>query len=140
MEKVIFWFRQDLRLSDNPALSAALRNDRQVIPLYIHSDNDNEDWRPGAANRWWLHQSLESLSADIKTRGSQLVIKKGSSIDVIRKLIKNTNATALYANTLYEPDHIKRDDAIRLALENMGVGFHCYHGNLLCPRPRNGKN
>ena len=139
MERVIFWFRQDLRLSDNPALSFALQNNRQVIPLYIYNDDDNRDWQLGAASRWWLHQSLESLGADIRTRGSQLIIKKGPPLEVLRKLIKHTNATAIYANTLYEPENFKRDDAIRSTLERMDIGFHCYHGNLLCP-PSHVKN
>ena len=135
METVIFWFRQDLRLSDNPALSAALQNKRQVIPLFIHSDhndNDNIEWQPGAASRWWLHRSLESLSADIKARGSQLILKKGPPLEVLRKLIKQTRATAIYINTLYEPEYSKRDETIRSALENEGIDFHYHHCNLLC--------
>ena len=67
METVIFWFRQDLRLSDNPALNAALQKKRHVIPLFIHSahsahsdnsahsDKSGDDkikWQPGAASRW----------------------------------------------------------------------------------------
>ena len=65
METVIFWFRQDLRLSDNPALNAALQKKRHVIPLFIHSahsahsDKSGDDkikWQPGAASRWWLQR------------------------------------------------------------------------------------
>ncbi len=60
MQPVIVWFRQDLRLADNPALAAAARSGRPIIALFV-LDLDDEmpgDWRMGAASRWWLHGSL----------------------------------------------------------------------------------
>ena len=54
----IVWFRRDLRLADNPALSAATLAAQRVIALYVHSPEEEAEWRPGAASNWWLHHSL----------------------------------------------------------------------------------
>ena len=53
----IHWFRQDLRLSDNPSLSAAAANGA-VLPVYILDDANAGDHRMCGASRWWLHHSL----------------------------------------------------------------------------------
>ena len=58
----IVWFRHDLRLDDNPALAAAARRG-SVVPVFIWAPEEERPWEPGAASRWWLHQSLERLAA-----------------------------------------------------------------------------
>ena len=63
---VIVWFRQDLRLGDNPALQAALDLDRPIVPVYIRDDTAAGRWQPGGASRWWLHGSLGCLDADLR--------------------------------------------------------------------------
>ena len=58
----IVWFRDDLRLADNPALRAALDRDEPIIGLYV-LDEESDGIRPlGGAAKWWLHGSLTSLS------------------------------------------------------------------------------
>ena len=58
----LVWFRHDLRLDDNPALAAAAARGA-VVPVFIWAPNEEAPWEPGAASRWWLHQSLEKLAA-----------------------------------------------------------------------------
>ena len=55
----IVWFRNDLRLSDNPALFHAAAKG-QVIPIYIWDEINPGDWTPGAASRGWLHCALKA--------------------------------------------------------------------------------
>jgi len=50
----IIWFRQDLRLHDNPALAAGIRRAGWILPLYILSEEEEGDWPSGGASRWWL--------------------------------------------------------------------------------------
>ncbi|UCE62968.1 MAG: deoxyribodipyrimidine photo-lyase, partial [Nitrospirota bacterium] len=57
----IVWFRNDLRLEDNPALQAASAYGGPVVPLYIWETDESEAWPMGSASQWWLHQSLVSL-------------------------------------------------------------------------------
>ena len=65
---VIVWFRQDLRLADNPALDAAARQGQPILPIYILDDENAGEWAMGAASRWWLHQSLEKLNVSLQGR------------------------------------------------------------------------
>ena len=78
----LVWFRQDLRLADNPALSQALSAHSAVIPVFIQSPDEEGDWPAGGATRWWLHHSLESLDRDLREKGSRLVLRSGAALDV----------------------------------------------------------
>lgn len=123
----ILWFRRDLRLADNPALASALRECQQVVPVYIDAPDEEAPWQPGAASRWWLHESLRALSGRIEARGSRLIIRRGHSLGVLRALIANTGATHCYWNRLYEPAAMARDRAIKQVLRGQGV--HCQSHN-----------
>ena len=65
----IVWFRNDLRISDNPALLAAARSGAPLVALYILDDESPGEWRTGAAARWWLHHSLAALAQSLAGRG-----------------------------------------------------------------------
>ena len=70
-QHIIVWFRQDLRLNDNPALESALNSNAAVIPVYI---NDTSSGRPaGAMGLWWRDASLAKLDAALRARGSRLI-------------------------------------------------------------------
>jgi deoxyribodipyrimidine photo-lyase len=112
---VILWFRNDLRLNDNPALHAAAATGAPIIPLYIF-----DDAHMGAASKWWLHHSLKSLDAPIVTR-------KGDALKILRDIIKETGATQVFWNRLYEPNAIVRDTKIKSALDNA----QSFKGNIL---------
>lgn len=70
----IVWFRQDLRLQDNPALRAALNRGGPVVPPYILDAAGDGRWPIGGAARWWLHHSLAALDASLRERGSRLIL------------------------------------------------------------------
>ena len=101
-DPVILWFRQDLRLHDQPALIAAA-HEGPVIPVYILDDETPGDWRIGGAQRWWLHHSLTSLAADLKDKGSRLILRRGRAADELAKLVEQTGATRVHALRHYEP-------------------------------------
>ena len=77
-DPVILWFRQDLRLADQPALVAAAK-EGPVVPVYILDDETPGDRRMGGASRWWLHHSLAALDADLREHGSRLILRRGRS-------------------------------------------------------------
>ena len=74
---IIVWFRDDLRLSDHPALAQAAATPAPLICVYVL--NDSQGRPPGAASRWWLAQSLRSLQADLNARGQTLVLRRGAA-------------------------------------------------------------
>ena len=131
MAATVVWFRQDLRLQDNPALAAALKNGGPVLPLYILDDAGEGDWPAGGATRWWLHHSLASLDASLRERGSRLVLAKGRSAAVLESLVKQTGATAVYWNRRYEPASIARDTKVKAGLVAGGIDTKSFNASLL---------
>lgn len=128
----IVWFRQDLRLSDNPALSAALVDGSPVIPVYIHAPQEEGIWAPGAASRWWLHQSLAKLDGALRARGSPLILRAGnSSLAELLALVKDSGATRVVWNRRYEPAVIARDQQIKIALVSVGLDVESFNASLL---------
>ena len=118
----IVWFRQDLRLADNPALRHAC-NTGAVVPVHILDEGD--PWPSGGASRWWLHHSLKALAKDL----GGLVLLSGDPLDELRRLVAETGATGVVWNRCYEPHAVERDKAIKKALreqsidiEGLGVG------------------
>ena len=102
VDPVLLWFRQDLRLHDQPALIAAAR-DGAVIPVYVLDDDTPGDWRIGEAQRWWLHGSLAALAGALEAIGSRLILRRGRSAPTLATLMAETGATRIHALRHYEP-------------------------------------
>jgi deoxyribodipyrimidine photo-lyase len=98
MTTALVWFRRDLRLADNAALTHALKTAQRIVPVYIHAPEEDGDWAPGAASRWWLHHSLAALTESLAQRGSRLVIRRGPSLAALRRLIRDTGAITVCFN------------------------------------------
>jgi deoxyribodipyrimidine photo-lyase len=127
----IVWFRLDLRLSDNPALTAAVQRGRAVIPIFIWDDADAGDWATGGATRWWLHHTLEALTGELQTLGAELILRRGTAEQVLEELIAETGADALFWNRRYEPWAIARDGRIKDKLKQRGLTVESFNGALL---------
>src|SRR5262249_2962687 len=88
---VIVWFRDDLRLSDHPALTAAVAAGAPLICLYVRDEAASA--RPlGAASRWWLAQSLRALEADLQRIGGTLVLRRAPTVKTITEIVRRTGA------------------------------------------------
>jgi deoxyribodipyrimidine photo-lyase len=131
MNASIMWFRQDLRLSDNPALTAALESSRTVIPLFVLPQLSGHAWSIGEASRWWLNESLQALSHDISELGSRLIIRRGNPGEVLTEIARQYSVADIYSNEVYEPGERTEDKKVAAALEQQGITIHRHHGNLL---------
>ena len=120
MTTAIFWFRQDLRLSDNPGFLKACENYDTLLPIYI-DDNHELPRKLGEASRVWLHHSLLSLQQSLKKQGSNLLILKGSASEIIEDLSKRLAVDAVLWNRCYEPQAIERDSDIKAALKERDI-------------------
>jgi deoxyribodipyrimidine photo-lyase len=127
----LLWFRQDLRLQDNPALHAALARGAPVVPVYILDEAGEGKWPAGGASRWWLHHSLGALDASLREHGSRLVLARGSARAVLRALVNATEAGAVYWNRRYEPAGIARDRAIKAEFSAAGLEAVSFNAALL---------
>ncbi|MEM9419162.1 MAG: deoxyribodipyrimidine photo-lyase [Planctomycetota bacterium] len=133
---IIVWFRQDLRLADNPALLAAVERANEqggvVVPVYIWSPDEEGGWAAGGARRWWLHHSLKSLDESLQALGSRLVLREGHSQDVLENLIAETSADAVLWNRRYEPASIERDQKIKRWLrDECSIAAESFNSHLL---------
>jgi deoxyribodipyrimidine photo-lyase len=127
----IVWFRQDLRLDDNPALAAAVASGRPVLPLYILDDESPGAWRLGGASRWWLHGSLAALGADLARLGAPLVLRRGAAVQVLPALAADVGAGAVFWNRMYEPWAMARDGALKKQLRDSGLSVESFNGAYL---------
>jgi len=121
------WFRQDLRLADNPALVDACGRG-EIIPIYILDDENADSWKIGGASRWWLHHALEDLNRSLN-QGLQLY--KGEASAILSVLAHQTGAEAIVWNRCYEPWRIVRDANIKSALKGQGLDVQSFNGSLL---------
>ena len=80
----IRWFRQDLRLSDNLALTKAAEHEA-VLPIYILDDDNSGKYIMGHASRWWLHHSLQALNTSV---GKRLSVYHGNPQKILDDIIK----------------------------------------------------
>ncbi len=127
----LVWFRNVLRLEDHPSLEAAVRSGGRAIPIFIWSPEEEDHWAPGAASRYWLHQSLRSLARSLRSAGSRLVLRKGPAWEVLAELAQETNAVTVYYSRRYEPSAIEQEEQIAKALEPRGIRTEGFSGSLL---------
>ncbi|CAA0125731.1 Deoxyribodipyrimidine photo-lyase [BD1-7 clade bacterium] len=123
----LMWFRQDLRLHDNPALTNAAKAGT-VIPVFIIDQQHGGAWSPGAASRVWLHQSLKQLNDSL---AGKLLVFQGNPQAIINRLANDHSIDRVVWNRCYEPWRIDRDKHIKAALLANGIGCESFNGTLL---------
>lgn len=126
-KKIIFWFRQDLRISDNPGLYQAA-NDGFVMPVYIQDESNAGTFKMGSASKWWLYNSLSDLN---KSLNNNLNLYKGCAKDILSHIIKENEIDSIYWNRCYEPWRIKADTEIKALLKEQAIDCKSFNGSLL---------
>ncbi|MFT6074116.1 MAG: deoxyribodipyrimidine photo-lyase, partial [Yoonia sp.] len=125
---ILIWFRRDLRLGDHAALTAACATGRSVIPVFIH---DEEVARLGAAPKLRMGLAVNHFAGVLQRQGSQLILRKGAALDVLRDLIAQTGAGAVYWSRLYDPASKARDTDVKAALKSDDIDAQSFAGHLL---------
>lgn len=128
---VLLLFRTDLRLHDNRALHAAAASGKPVIAVYVRDDGLGGIRALGGARRWWLHHSLESLTADLEAKGLRLVLRVGTPVDVVGGLVRETKAELVLWNRRYDPPAAKLDAELKSDLARRGIAHESFDGQLL---------
>ena len=120
----IFWFRNDLRLGDNPGLAAALARGEKTALVYVLDDEAAGPWAMGGASRWWLHHSLHSLGRAIAACGAGLILRRGDAGAIISELAAELKASEVHASRRFEPWARDQDRAIAETLKASGIHLH----------------
>ncbi len=122
-KRVIHWFRRDLRLSDNTALSNAVARAEEVTPVYILSSwKDNHNWT-GRGRQAFLCGCLESLAKNIDYVGGQLIFRTGSQVEQLKRLINETEAEAIFLNRDPDPFGKEMESRVKSLCREVGIDF-----------------
>ena len=122
----LVWLRDDLRVSDNPALAAALAAGERTAVLFVLDDESPEIRPIGAASRWWLHHSLSELRMSIEALGGTLILRRGPARDVVPTVVAEVGAASVHWNRRYGSAR-EIDADLKKSLPNA----HSYTGSLL---------
>ncbi|PTX56182.1 deoxyribodipyrimidine photo-lyase [Litoreibacter ponti] len=125
---ILFWFRRDLRLGDHEGLTAAAETGRPVIPVFICDEVVESH---GAAPKWRLGLGVEHFAQTLDGIGSKLILRRGRALDVLRALIEETGAGAVWWSRAYDPDAIARDKGVKETLKDDGIDAQSHKGHLL---------
>ena len=131
MKNTLLWFQRDLRVHDNPALNWALQQDKPIVAIYIHSPQENAPWAEGAASRWWLHQSLKKLSADLLQLNIKLHFFNADSVEKIPRLVTEANIDGVVWTNRNEPQRRACEASIARLLLAKGITLKRIQDGLL---------
>ncbi len=128
---VIVWFRDDLRITDHPALAAAVAGGRPIVCVYV-LDDESPGLRPlGGAARWWLAGSLRALGDALQARGGALVLRRGAAATAIAGLAAELHASALFMNRRHDPAATAVDHGVESGLRAIGIEVRQFQASLL---------
>ncbi|MEM9263476.1 MAG: deoxyribodipyrimidine photo-lyase [Pseudomonadota bacterium] len=125
----IVWLRNDLRLTDNPALAAAVATGMPLLIVYILEEEG--PYARGSAARWWLDESLRSLSSNIEKRGGRLTLRRGPATRELLSLVDETKSAHVFWNRRYDPVGIKIDTDLKSKLSEQSVDVSSFNGSVL---------
>ena len=128
---ILVWFRDDLRLSDHPALVAALANDCPVVPVYIFDEDSPHIRKMGGASRWWLHHSLAALDQSLRDKGSALRVFRGAAQTCIAQLVEHYHAQGVTWSRRYGSAGMAIDASIKAWCKDKGIMCESFNGSLL---------
>ncbi|MDA9555016.1 DNA photolyase family protein [Pelobium sp.] len=126
-ELAVFWFRRDLRLTDNAGLYHALKSGFKILTIFIFDESilskleDKDD-----ARVTFIHQQITQINAQLKDLGSSIFVKYGTPIKVWKYILGEYDIKAVYTNHDYEPYAVERDQQLNTFFSNKGIAFNTY--------------
>jgi len=125
------WFRQDLRLTDNPALHYANETGKPVIAVFVYDTTNEKIRNYGAAQKWWLNHSLTSLKQDLEKIQSTLILRSGPTQTALESIVEETGASAIYWNRRYGELEQNTDAEIKASFTEAGLDAKSFDGLLM---------
>ena len=122
--KTIVWLREDLRLENNPALSAAAELG-EVVPVFVYPQG------LGGASYWWLHHSLRELSSQLLQRGVKLILRTGNAGQILTEIAQQSGAESVFWNRVYSPSGIELGSQVRNLLDEHEISYRSFNAQLL---------
>lgn len=129
-----FWFRRDLRLSDNHGLYKALQSGLKIQCVFIFDTTILERLPKNDKRVSYIYQALQSVNQQLEAYNSSLLIGYGKPLDVWNTWCKTHNIAHVFCNEDYEPEAIKRDEAIHQLLKANGISLNKNKDHLICKK------
>ena len=132
MTKVnVFWFRRDIRISDNTALRAALKGDLPVLILFIFDESILDELPIDDPRVNFIYDELHKINESLKSLDSSILVKKGEPILEWKKLISEYEINCVFSNRDYEPYALQRDNEIKLFLKESGIQWQDFKDQVI---------
>ncbi len=131
MSVALVLFQDNLRLADNPALTAAVESGHAVLPLFVLDNETPGRWRLGGASRWWLHHSLAQLANGFEERGSRLILRQGATTAVLQQILDDVDVAGVYFARGYAPWSPALEDGLKKLCDTAGIDCRRYGGHLV---------
>lgn len=131
-EIAIFWYRRDLRLEDNCGLYHALKEQHNVLPIFIFDQNILEHLPKDDARVSFIHDQLQLIKTKLQQQyGSDLAVHYGDPKEIWKSLLNTYTIKAVYTNHDYEPYAIQRDQEIADVLSEQNITFKTYKDQVI---------
>jgi deoxyribodipyrimidine photo-lyase len=130
MKTIVVWFRNDLRVHDNPALTKATTDAEYVVPLFIFNDKQLKGENASSNRNLFLLECLADLKGSLKKVDSDLIVRYGEPETELQKIVNEVSAEAVYYSADYTPFSIHRDKGVKAALEGINIEFRSFPGRL----------
>jgi deoxyribodipyrimidine photo-lyase len=131
-EVSVFWFRRDLRLTDNAGLYHALKSGLPVLPIFIFDRNILDKLEDKADKRVeFIHNNLQHLKTELEAMGSSLQVYYGTPLDVWKEVINKYPVKKVFTNHDYEPYALERDTEIGELFDENGIAFTTYKDQVI---------
>ena len=132
LDAALFWFRRDLRATDNAGLFHALKSARRVHCVFVF-DTEILDALPHKKDRRveFIRDSVRALDASLRELGGGLMIRHARADDLVPQLARALKVDAVFTNEDYEPQAVARDLRVRDALMQSDIGFHRFKDTVI---------
>ncbi len=129
--RIIYWFRNDLRLKDNQALSAAVGSADEIIPVYVFDPRQFEKTklgfrRTGALRARFLIESVAELRENIRQKGGDLIIRTGAPEAIVAQLAEDYNADYVYTSKEIAPQETRIESSLSKNLKTANVDIKLF--------------
>lgn len=131
MKISVFWFRRDLRLTDNVGLAKALNAGLPVQAIFIFDEEILTELPKDDPRVNFIYDQLKQINQTLKSHDACLQVYKGKPLDVWKNICKNYDIAQVYLNKDYEPYALKRDTEIEAYLAKQGIQYKAYKDQVI---------
>jgi deoxyribodipyrimidine photo-lyase len=131
MTYTLVWLRRDLRLIDNAALFHALKNEVNVVPLFIFDDNILKKLPETDLRVQFIYETLSEIKSDLQKKKCDLLVEQGDPVEVYKALFSKYKIKAIYTNHDYEPYARTRDEKVAKLCKACGVEFKTFKDQVI---------